>query len=91
MYEELITLRFEQRLKELAGLGWHPLSDAVGPESVPHVLARHVAGTVRHVLEGLPPEERVHAANHILDSISTLQGHRSGWISWPPVPVNSWL
>ncbi|MFD8027212.1 DUF3427 domain-containing protein [Streptomyces sp. NPDC059717] len=79
VYEELITLRFEQRLKELAGLGWHPLSDAVGPESVPHVLARHVSGTVRHVLEGLPPEERVHAANHILDSISTLQGAQE-WV-----------
>ncbi|MER6124514.1 DUF3427 domain-containing protein [Streptomyces sp. NPDC001795] len=79
VYEELITLRFEQKLKELADLGWRPVSDAVGPESVPHVLARHVARTVRHVLQGLPPEERVHAANHILESIRTLQGAQE-WV-----------
>ncbi|MGW5661805.1 DUF3427 domain-containing protein [Streptomyces sp. NPDC003758] len=79
VYEELITLRFEQKLKELSALGWHPVSEPVGPESVPHVLARHVARTVRHVLQGLPPEERVHAANHILESISTLQGARE-WV-----------
>ncbi|MFF1300970.1 MULTISPECIES: DUF3427 domain-containing protein [unclassified Streptomyces] len=79
LYEELITLRFEQQLKELASLGWHPVSDTVGPESVPHVLARHVAGTVRRVLQNLPAEERVYAANHILESISTLTGARE-WV-----------
>ncbi|MFI5871946.1 DUF3427 domain-containing protein [Streptomyces sp. NPDC051445] len=79
LYEELITLRFEQQLKELASLGWHPVSDAVGPGSVPHVLARHVAGTVRRVLQNLPAEERVHAANHILESISTLDGAQE-WV-----------
>ncbi len=79
LYEELITLRFEQQLKELGSLGWHPVVDAVGPESVPHVLARHVAGTVRRVLQGLPSVERVHAANHILESISTLEGAQE-WV-----------
>lgn len=79
LYEQLITLRFQQQLKELAGLGWHPISDAVGPESVPHVLARHVAGTVRRVLQNLPAEERVYAANHILESISTLEGAQE-WV-----------
>ncbi|MFJ5302233.1 DUF3427 domain-containing protein [Streptomyces sp. NPDC088350] len=79
LYEQLITLRFEQRLKELARLGWHPVSDLVGPESVPHVLARHVSGTVRHVLQNLPAEERVYAANHILESISTLEGAQE-WV-----------
>ncbi|MFI9825444.1 DUF3427 domain-containing protein [Streptomyces sp. NPDC052013] len=79
LYEELITLRFEQRLKELSQLGWHPVSDAVGPESVPHVLARHVSSTVRRVLQNLPAEDRVHAANHILESISTLEGARE-WV-----------
>src|SRR5690606_1183767 len=64
LYEQLITLRFEQRLKELSQLGWHPVSDIVGPESVPHVLARHVSSTVRRVLQALPAEDRVHAANH---------------------------
>ncbi|WP_097257436.1 DEAD/DEAH box helicase [Streptomyces sp. Ag109_G2-15] len=79
LYEQLITLRFEQQLKELAGLGWRPVSDTVGPESVPHVLARHVAGTVRRVLQNLPAEEQVYAANHILESISTLEGAQE-WV-----------
>ncbi|MGQ4387861.1 DUF3427 domain-containing protein [Streptomyces sp. SAS_270] len=79
VYEELITLRFEQKLKEFAALGWHPVSDVVGDESVPHVLARHVARAVRRVMQGLPAEERVHAANHILESISTLEGAQE-WV-----------
>ncbi|MEU6226565.1 DUF3427 domain-containing protein [Streptomyces sp. NPDC047042] len=79
VYEELITLRCEQQLKELASLGWHPVSDTLGAESVPHVLARHVATTVRRVLQGIPAEERVHAANHILESISTLKGAQE-WV-----------
>ncbi|MFF1451637.1 DUF3427 domain-containing protein [Streptomyces sp. NPDC058274] len=79
LYEELITVRFEQKLKEFAHLGWHPLSDMVGAESVPHVLARHIAQTVRRVLQGLPAAERVHATNHILESISTLEGAQE-WV-----------
>ncbi|WP_171114066.1 DEAD/DEAH box helicase [Streptomyces sp. Z423-1] len=79
LYEALITLRFEQQLKELAGLGWRPVSDEVGAESVPHVLARHVARTVQRVLQGLPAQERVYAANHILESISTLEGAQE-WV-----------
>ncbi|MGW4730428.1 DUF3427 domain-containing protein [Streptomyces shenzhenensis] len=79
LYEQLITLRLQQQLKELTGLGWRPVSDAVGPESVPHVLARHVASTVQRVLQNLPAGERVYAANHILDSISTLEGAQE-WV-----------
>ncbi|MFJ6703568.1 MULTISPECIES: DUF3427 domain-containing protein [unclassified Streptomyces] len=79
VYEELITLRVEQRLKELSDLGWRPLVDHVGSESVPQVLATHVARTVRRVLHSLSVEERVHAANHILESISTLEGARE-WV-----------
>ncbi|MFJ8024362.1 DUF3427 domain-containing protein [Streptomyces sp. NPDC096311] len=79
VYEELITVRFEQKLKEFASLGWHPVSDAVGAESVSHVLARHIAQTVRRVLHSLPAEERVYAANHILESISTLEGAQE-WV-----------
>ncbi|MDO0914661.1 DUF3427 domain-containing protein [Streptomyces sp. DT2A-34] len=79
VYEELITLRCEQKLKELSDLGWHPISDSVGAESVPHVLARHVARTVRRVLLGLPTDERVYAANHILESVSTLEGAQE-WV-----------
>ncbi|WP_444852160.1 DUF3427 domain-containing protein [Streptomyces sp. NPDC000229] len=72
-------MRLEQRLAEIADQGWHQVSDTIGPESVPHVLARHIAETVRRVLHGLPAEERVHAANHILESISTLEGARE-WV-----------
>ncbi|MET9431284.1 MULTISPECIES: DUF3427 domain-containing protein [unclassified Streptomyces] len=79
LYEQLITMRLEQRLAEITDQGWHQISDTVGAESVPHVLARHVSETVRRVLQGLPAEERVHAANHILESISTLQGARE-WV-----------
>ncbi|OQD55512.1 helicase [Streptomyces phaeoluteigriseus] len=79
LYEQLITLRFEQKLNELAQLGWHPVSDPVGPESVPHVLARHVSRTVQQVLRNLPAGDRVHAANHILESISTLEGAQE-WV-----------
>ncbi|MGA5327621.1 DUF3427 domain-containing protein [Streptomyces griseoincarnatus] len=79
LYEQLITLRFEQQLHELSQLGWYPLREDVGAESVPHVLARHVARTVHRVLQNLPAEERVHAANHILESISTLKGAQE-WV-----------
>ncbi len=79
LYEQLITLRFEQKLEQLSQLGWHPMSEAVGSESVPHVLARHVSHTVRRVLQNLPAEERVHAANHILESIGTLKGAQE-WV-----------
>lgn len=79
LYEELITLRFELKLKEFAALGWHAVTDTLGAEAVPHVLARHVAWAVRRVLQGLPPEERVYAANHILESISTLEGAQE-WV-----------
>ncbi|MFC9885594.1 DUF3427 domain-containing protein [Streptomyces pilosus] len=79
LYEQLITLRFGQQLKQLSELGWHPISEAVGPESVPHVLAAHVSRTVRRVLQTLPAEERVHAANHILESVGTLRGAQE-WV-----------
>ncbi|MGI5482597.1 DUF3427 domain-containing protein [Streptomyces lavendofoliae] len=79
LYEQLITMRLERQLTEIADQGWHQISDLIGPESVPHLLARHVAETVRRVLHSIPQEERVHAANHILESISTLQGARE-WV-----------
>ncbi|MEU3143492.1 MULTISPECIES: DUF3427 domain-containing protein [unclassified Streptomyces] len=79
LYEQLITLRFEQKLKELSQLGWRPVSDAVGPESAPYLLARHISHTVRRVLQSLPVEDRVHAANHILESLGTLKGAQE-WV-----------
>ncbi|MDE1684506.1 DEAD/DEAH box helicase [Streptomyces neyagawaensis] len=79
VYEQLITVRFEQTLRQFTNLGWHPVSGTVGDESAPHVLARHVARTVRRVLQSLPSEERVYAVNHILESISTLKGAQE-WV-----------
>ncbi|MFJ7065419.1 DUF3427 domain-containing protein [Streptomyces sp. NPDC101115] len=79
LYEQLMTLRLETQLKALADRGWQAVDDVVGPESSPRVLAKHVADTVRRVLEGLAPGERVHAANHILDSMNTIEGARE-WV-----------
>ncbi|PVE10518.1 DUF3427 domain-containing protein [Streptomyces scopuliridis] len=79
LYEQLITLRLEDRLKQLDSTGWRTIDVEVGAESTPHVLARHVAETVRRVLRGLPAAERVHAANHILESVSTLAGAQE-WV-----------
>ncbi|MFE6067551.1 DUF3427 domain-containing protein [Streptomyces sp. NPDC056525] len=79
LYEQLITLRLEAQLKGLTDRGWHAIDDVVGPASSPRVLTKHVSDTVRRILEGLPEADRVHAANHILDSMSTIDGARE-WI-----------
>lgn len=79
LYEQLITLRLETQLKTLSGDRWHAIDGTVGPESSPHVIARHVAETMRRVLERLPADERVHAANHILESMNTIEGARE-WV-----------
>ncbi|MFF2845540.1 DUF3427 domain-containing protein [Streptomyces sp. NPDC058001] len=79
LYEQLITLRLESRLHQLDDLRWRAIDAEVGAESTPHVLARHVAETVRRVLQDLPEAERVHAANHILESVGTLDGARE-WV-----------
>ncbi|MGW2484530.1 DUF3427 domain-containing protein [Streptomyces sp. NPDC001571] len=79
LYEQLITLRLTEQLKGLDAAGWRTVEAEVGAESTSHVLARHIANTVRQVLHRLPPAERVHAANHILESMSTLAGARE-WV-----------
>ncbi|MGW4200463.1 DUF3427 domain-containing protein [Streptomyces sp. NPDC004726] len=80
LYEQLITLRLENQLKTFsADGGWRAIEGEVGPESSPHVSARHVAETVKHVLERLPVAERVHAANHILESMNTIEGAQE-WV-----------
>ncbi len=80
LYEQLITLRLENQLKQLSAAGgWHAIDDEVGQESSPHVIARHVSETMRRVLERLPAAERVHAANHILESMNTIEGARE-WV-----------
>ncbi|EFL24356.1 DEAD/DEAH family helicase [Streptomyces himastatinicus ATCC 53653] len=79
VYERLITSRIEDQLKALDAAGWKTVQQKVGAHSSPHVLARHVADTVRRVFLDLPPDEQVIAANHILESISTLDGAKQ-WI-----------
>ncbi|MFD6426522.1 DUF3427 domain-containing protein [Streptomyces sp. NPDC060198] len=64
---------------ELEASGHHSVAAEVGQESVPHVLTRHIAATVRQVLQGLTPSEQVIAANHILESLNSIEGAAS-WI-----------
>ncbi|MFD0023157.1 DUF3427 domain-containing protein [Streptomyces sp. NPDC058382] len=74
LYETLITRRLEERMKQLDAAGWRAIDQVVGDNSTPHVLTRHIAATVRRVLQGLTPPEQVLAANHILESLNTLEG-----------------
>jgi superfamily II DNA or RNA helicase/HKD family nuclease len=80
LYEELITRRLAERMRQLDADGLLAIDEQVGAESSPHVLARHVGATVGRVLQDLTPEEQVAAANQILTAISTLQGAKE-WIS----------
>lgn len=74
LYETLITRRLEDRMKQFGSAGWRSIDEVVGAESAPTVLTRHIANVVRRVLQGLSPAEQVVAANHILDSLSTIEG-----------------
>ncbi|WP_328910360.1 DUF3427 domain-containing protein [Streptomyces sp. NBC_00234] len=74
LYETLITHRLEARLKEFDAAGWRAIDATVGQESTPHVLARHIGDTVRQLLQRLSPAEQVLAANHILESLNTIEG-----------------
>ncbi|GGT10551.1 DUF3427 domain-containing protein [Streptomyces atratus] len=74
LYETLITHRLEERMKQLDSTGWRSIDEIVGAESAPHVLSRHIGSVVRRVLQGLSPAEQVVAANHILDSLNTIEG-----------------
>lgn len=74
LYETLITHRLEERMKQFDTTGWRSIDAAVGQESAPHVLSRHIGNTVRKILQGLSPAEQVLAANHILESLNTIEG-----------------
>lgn len=74
LYETLITHRLAERMKQFDVAGRRSIDAPVGPESAPHVLARHISDTVRQVLQGLSPTEQVIAANHILESLNTIEG-----------------
>lgn len=79
LYESLITHRLAERMKQLDATGWHPIDATVGQESAPHVLARHIGATVRQVFQKLSPAEQVIAANHILESLNTIEGAKE-WV-----------
>ncbi|WP_030970986.1 DUF3427 domain-containing protein [Streptomyces sp. NRRL S-1824] len=74
LYETLITHRLEERMKQLDTTGWRSIDEIVGSESAPHVLSRHIGNVVRRVLQDLSPAEQVVAANHILESLNTIEG-----------------
>lgn len=79
LYERLITSRIEEQLNALDASGWKTIRQKVGEHSSPHVLARHIGETVRQIFISLSPEEQVVAANHILESMSTLDGAKQ-WV-----------
>ncbi|MBQ0829065.1 DUF3427 domain-containing protein [Streptomyces sp. RG38] len=79
LYEELLVLRFEQTLKELSASGWRPVGDTTDGQTAPHVLARRVSRAALRALRHAPTDERVHAANRILESLSTMDGARR-WV-----------
>ncbi|MFF2962186.1 DUF3427 domain-containing protein [Streptomyces sp. NPDC057963] len=74
LYETLVTHRLDEQMKQLDSTGWRSIDETVGPESAPHVLSRHIGNVVRQVLQDLSPTEQVIAANHVLESLSTLDG-----------------
>ncbi|MBY8882174.1 DUF3427 domain-containing protein [Actinacidiphila acidipaludis] len=81
VYEELITQRLDDQLGALRESGLlRALDEPVGEESTPHVLAQHVGAIVRRVLQDLPAQDRVGAANRILESVGTLDGAKE-WVS----------
>ncbi|MFJ1615450.1 DUF3427 domain-containing protein [Streptomyces sp. NPDC088249] len=79
LYETLITHRLDERMKQLDSTGWRSIDGMVGPESAPHVLSRHIGNVVRQALQGLSPTEQVIAANHVLESLSTIDG-TAAWV-----------
>ncbi|MFF1338682.1 DUF3427 domain-containing protein [Streptomyces sp. NPDC058290] len=74
LHETLITSALEAQLKELIAAGSVVIDGQVSGESSQHVLTRHIAHAVGQVLKKLPPSDQVHAANEILDSLSSFGG-----------------
>ncbi|WP_037577920.1 DUF3427 domain-containing protein [Phaeacidiphilus oryzae] len=66
VYEQLVTDVLEAQVGPLRETGWQIVEGAVGQESVPHVLARHVGRRTARALGALPAERRVEVANRLL-------------------------
>lgn len=58
-------------MKQLSTAGWKAIDDEVSAESSPHVLARHISRAIGRRLSQLPQEERVAAANQIIESLDS--------------------
>ncbi|MEV7324298.1 DUF3427 domain-containing protein [Streptomyces sp. NPDC093970] len=61
----------QDQMKQLSTAGWKAIDDEVSAESSPHVLARHISRAIGRRLSQLPQEERVAAANQIIESLDS--------------------
>lgn len=71
VYEELVTQRMQEQMKQLRTAGWKAIDDEVSDESSPYVLARHISRAVGQRLSQLPQEKRVAVANQIIESLAS--------------------
>ena len=72
LYEQLVTRRLRERLDELIALGRRVREGRVDAAEEPEILARHVGRTVARILALVPTEQRVTAANELLELAATL-------------------
>jgi superfamily II DNA or RNA helicase/HKD family nuclease len=72
LYEELVTRRLRERIDELIAEGRRIREGRVDPAEESDVLARHVGRAVGRILTLVKPEQRVDAANHLLELAATL-------------------
>ncbi len=76
LYEQLLVFRFEETLKELSASGWRPEGDTTDIQPLPHVWAQRVSRAALRALRHAPVDERVRAADRILESLRTPDGAR---------------
>ncbi|MFG3287843.1 DUF3427 domain-containing protein [Streptomyces sp. NPDC048179] len=70
VYEELVTQRMQEQMKQLSTAGWKAVDDEVSEESSPHVLARHLSRAIGRRLSQLPQDKRVAVANQLIQSLA---------------------
>ncbi|MFI6248318.1 DUF3427 domain-containing protein [Streptomyces sp. NPDC051016] len=70
VYEELVTQRMQEQMKQLSTAGWKAVDDEVSEESSPHVLARHISRAIGRRLSQLPQDKRVAVANQLIQSLA---------------------
>src|SRR5947207_3054110 len=72
LYEELVTRRLRERIDELIALGRRIREGRIDPAEEPDILARHVGLAVAKILALVPPDQRVAAANALLELAGSL-------------------